>query len=131
MPTWQFEALLYLADRQALFRFAFPITTDRYISRHGLPIPVHIEALLHSAGPTIDGSVWNEAADCSPTFGEVRRKSQIDFQELCDAEIDLLNILSREKCNFIGYRLFNCINQSAPAQLTAIYRRPRRSTSLL
>lgn len=81
--------LMYLADREALSEYGFPITDDEPYSLAKGPILSHSLNLLRGISTDAQWSEWVTARDGYTLARDVR--SVDDFDELSEAEIDVLN----------------------------------------
>lgn len=57
LPYMSLIKLMYFADREALARWASPITDDRYYSLDNGPILSHVKDLIDE-GPSLTGGFW-------------------------------------------------------------------------
>jgi uncharacterized phage-associated protein len=82
--------LLYLADREALLRFGYPITTDRYVSMDRGPVLSRVLNLITEEREPTGSSVWTNVIS-EPDHYQVHLNKEISPSELSDAEIELLD----------------------------------------
>ena len=82
--------LLYLADREALFRWGRPISTDRYISMDRGPVLSHVFSLITDEPDPKTESLWSQVIS-EPERYEVQLNQEIEPEELSDAEVELLD----------------------------------------
>jgi uncharacterized phage-associated protein len=83
--------LMYVAERVSLTRYGRPIAGDRYVSmKHG-PVLSEVYRLIRQEKP---GRWWSELIGPLSRY-EVRLRTTCDFGSLCDAEIEILDEVSR------------------------------------
>ena len=82
--------LLYLADREALIRWGYPITTDCYVSMDIGPVVSRIYDLIRNEPPLHSVWIWHKSIS-DPEHYEVHLLSDPGSSELTHPEQDLID----------------------------------------
>jgi uncharacterized phage-associated protein len=81
--------LLYIVDREALWRWGRPVTTDRYVSMDRGPVLSHILDLINEGHAPNEPGIWDSYIS-SPSNYEVRLLADPPEEELSVAEGELI-----------------------------------------
>ena len=90
---------LYLADREALSRWARPVINDEYFSMKFGPVLSHVHDLITEMPAPDEESVWSRHIS-APSNYEVCLKADPGADELSDAEEELISTIYEQYKDF-------------------------------
>lgn len=106
--------LVYLADRESMQKYGYPMLNDRFVSMpHG---PVNSITYGHIAGTSEPADEWDEflSARAGNTIGLSKSIEDDDLDELSDAELEGLHAVWAQFGGMTAWNLRNWTHENCP-----------------
>lgn len=113
IPVLKLVKLVYLADRQFLETYGFPITNDTHVSMpHG---PVNSATLNHIGG-IVDAPEWNDliAGRAGHNVAIARQLTDVDTDELSEAEIEVMDAVWEKFGHMTKFEIVQWTHDNCP-----------------
>ena len=105
--------LLYLADREALFRWGRPLTYDRYVSMNHGPVLSQTFDLIRDEPMPGEEHFWANYFS-EPKNYSIKKKNNPGSEELSDAEINLIKEIASKYGSIDRWTLINDVMHKLP-----------------
>jgi uncharacterized phage-associated protein len=96
--------LLYIADRECLAKYGFAITDDTYVSMKNGPVLATLYGYIKGKGD--NQKEWNTAFS-TQEYSLLSRNIWLNIDELCEAEVDMLDKAEKTFRNIEHWKLFD------------------------
>ncbi len=113
MPYMKLIKLLYVADRFALLEYGRPITYDNYYSLDRGPILSKTLDLITEGSPQGESNYWEKYIS-EPVGYSVRLIDDCPYDELSDAECDMLNKVNKQLGHYDRWALVELLHKKLP-----------------